>query len=66
MPYTIQKTVSWVFVDLETGKGVYETYSASVAAKVNTKRYKAVPILEYLQNLNRRIKAGEGPKDGKI
>ena len=65
MPYTIQKTVSWVFVDLETGEGVYEAYSASVAAKVNTKRYKAVPILEYLQNLNRRIKAGEGPKEGK-
>ena len=62
---SLQRTASWVFVDLVTGKGVYETYSASMAAKVNTKRYKAVPILEYMQDLSRRIKASEGPKEGK-
>ena len=56
---------SWAIVDLATGQSVAEITSATLAAKVNTKRYKAVPILEYMQDLSRRIKASEGPKEGK-
>ena len=39
---------SWVIVDLATGQGVTEITSASLAAKVNKAKYRAVPIAEYL------------------
>ena len=39
---------SWVIVDLATGQGVAEITSATLAAKVNKAKYKAVPIIEYL------------------
>lgn len=48
------KTASWVVVDRKTGGAVLETFSASVAAKVNRAAYEVVPILEWLQRLNRR------------
>ena len=40
--------MSWVIVDLATGQGVTEITSASLAAKVNKAKYRAVPIIEYL------------------
>ncbi len=51
------KTASWVIVEKATGKAVLETYSPGVVARLNTARYEAVPILAYLQALNRQIKA---------
>ena len=39
---------SWVIVDLATGQSVAEITSATLAAKVNKAKYKAVPIIEYL------------------
>lgn len=53
------RTASWVIIEKATGKAVLETYSASVAAKVNVAKYEAVPILAYLQSLNARIKRQE-------
>ena len=47
---------SWVIVDLATGQGVTEITSASLAAKVNKAKYRAVPIIEYL--------SGEWPMPG--
>ena len=46
------KAQSWVLVELSTGKAIYETWSEAIADKVNTDKYKAVPIMEYLQGLN--------------
>ena len=50
------KIASWVIIDLLTDKAVLETFDIRVASAINTEKYKAVPILEYLQNLNRQIK----------
>ena len=50
------KTASWVVQDLETGEAVMETYNPKVAEAINLKKYKVTPILEYLQELNRRIR----------
>lgn len=50
------KTASWVIVEISTGKAVYETFSAVHAAIVNTKKYKAVPIMVYLTELNASLK----------
>lgn len=47
------KTASWVIVDIATGEAVMETYSARVVQILNTDKYKAVPILEWLQSINR-------------
>ncbi len=48
-------TTSWIICDPRTGEAVFETWQASVAAKAKM----AVPIMDYLQALNRRIKEGE-------
>lgn len=47
---------SWVIREKSTGRAVLEVWSASVAAKVNTAKYEAVPILQHLQELNRSLR----------
>ena len=47
---------SWVIVRKSDGAAVLETFSAAVAAAVNTAAYDVVPILRYLQELNARIR----------
>lgn len=54
---SLLKTASWVIVRLDDGKPVFETFCYEFADTINKARYKAVPILEYLQNLNANIKA---------
>jgi hypothetical protein len=46
---------SWVIVDKHTGQAVMETYNRKIAAAVNQERYEAVPIVQYLSQLNRTI-----------
>ncbi len=50
------RTASWVIVDKATGKPVLETFRASIAVKVNTDRYEAVPILDWLYRVNAAAK----------
>jgi hypothetical protein len=45
-------TTSWVIVNNETGAAIFETFSAKTAGAINRAKYRAVPILEYLQALN--------------
>lgn len=52
-----EKTASWVIREKATKRGIYETYNPDLVAKLNTQKYEAVPILEYLQELNLKIKA---------
>jgi len=47
------KTASWVIINIATGITVFETYNENTAKAVNTKLYRAIPILEYLQSLNK-------------
>jgi hypothetical protein len=51
------KTSSWIIVNKATGKAVFETFNENTAKAVNTRLYKAVPVLEYLYALNAAIKA---------
>lgn len=55
----IQDTASWVLVSLADGKAFAETFQRHVAMAVNKKKYRAVPIHEYLAGLNAAIKAGK-------
>lgn len=41
-----------------TGKAVIEVWQASVAAKVNTAKYEAVPVGKYLADLNKAVARG--------
>lgn len=54
------KTASWVIVHIATGQAVAETFSKSTADAIDTAKYKAVPILEYLCTLNKSIEANAG------
>ena len=49
------KTASWVICNKETHEAVFETFNEKTAQAINTAKYEAVPILEYLQSLNRRV-----------
>ncbi len=52
---SLQTTASWVIVELSTGKPVFETYNETLATKhLNVAKFKAVPILEWLQSLNKK------------
>jgi hypothetical protein len=47
------KTASWVIVNKATGFAVFETFNENTARAINEKLYRAIPILEYLQSLNK-------------
>lgn len=49
---------TWIAVDRVTGQAVAELFLASTADRVNRERYEVVTALEWLQRLNRQIKAG--------
>lgn len=50
------KTASWVIVENSTGVAVFETFSRSIVDAINTSKYKAIPILKYLQTTNKKVK----------
>ena len=47
----------WVAVDRATGVAVGEFYDHAMKVYLNTEKYRAVDILEYLQQVARRAKA---------
>lgn len=49
---SLSRDSSWVIRDKETGEVIQETFQKSVADKVNTEKYEAVPILQHLQEMN--------------
>ncbi len=44
--------MSWVIVNKETNELIRETWQKSVTQKVNTEKYKVVPIKEWLCGLS--------------
>ena len=44
---------SWVIVDKVTGKAVMETYDFELCQFINIEKYRVVPILAWLQSLNK-------------
>ena len=49
------KTASWVIVNRATGAAVFETFNENTAKAINEKLYRAIPALEYLQQLNKAL-----------
>lgn len=47
------KTASWVIREKTTGKVLFETFDRKKVEALNTEKYEAVPILEYLGSLNK-------------
>lgn len=48
------KTASWVIRNKATGEVILETFDPRKVAALNTAKYEAVPIREYLESLNKR------------
>lgn len=51
-----QPSTSWVIIRRQDEAVIFETFSRSIAQRINLKAYKVVPILDYLHSLNKRIK----------
>lgn len=51
---TLETAHSWVIVSLATGEAVLETYSEKLAQAINTSKYKAVPVYEWLASINQQ------------
>jgi hypothetical protein len=54
---SLTRTVSWILRNKTTKEVICETFNERKVAALNTAKYEAVPILAYLQELNRSIKA---------
>lgn len=48
------RTASWVIREKATGNVLFETFDKKKVDALNTARYEAVPIGEYLASLNRQ------------
>lgn len=46
--------MSWVIVNKQTGESVFETSQKSIIQKINTEKYKVVPIKEWLSSLSNK------------
>ena len=47
-------TASWIIRDKETKAVQFETFNRRVVDRLNTERYEAIPIQQYLASLNNR------------
>jgi hypothetical protein len=50
------ETASWVIREIATDKVICETFSRAAVAALNTTKYEAVAIGDYLGELNRKIR----------
>lgn len=51
------KTASWVLRNKVTKEVICETFDERKVNALNTEKYEAVPILAYLQELNRSLRS---------
>lgn len=57
---SLNRTASWVIRDKETKTPVMETFNQSTVDRLNTDKYEAVPIGQYLGEINGRAKPAPG------
>lgn len=50
------KTASWVIREKASGKVLIETFNEGWLRRLNTEKYEAVPILDYLYEVNQKVK----------
>lgn len=51
--------MSYVAVSKETGIGIFEFYNPLLTEKINKDKYTVLPILTYLEQLNKSIREKE-------
>jgi hypothetical protein len=51
------KTASWVIRNKATKEVICETYNKRTIDALNTAKYEAVPIMQYLQGVNKALKS---------
>lgn len=51
---SLSRTASWVIKNKQTGEVIMETFNKTVVDALNVEKYEAIPILEYLQSLNKK------------
>lgn len=54
---SLTRVASWVIRERQTGAVILETFSELMVSSLNTVRYEAAPILQYLGGLNAKIRA---------
>lgn len=47
--------MSWIVKRKSDGAVLFETFSEKIVKALNREKYEAMPILDYLQDLNRQI-----------
>jgi hypothetical protein len=55
-PDSLSQTASWVLRNKFTKEVIAETFDHRKVDALNTEKYEAVPIYEYLQEVNRGLK----------
>ena len=50
--------MSWVIIDRVSKKAVLETFNPEFLEMLNTEKYQALPVKEYLEQLNLQINGG--------
>lgn len=56
---SLERNASWVIVRRDTGEAVLELFTSACLGAINREKYDVVPILAYLQELNRKIRLEE-------
>ena len=51
---SLNRTASWIIYNKLTGKAVFETFEENTAKTFPIGHYHVMPVLEWLQSLNRR------------
>lgn len=49
--------MSWMICRKSDGVAIVEVWNKSVADKINTEKYVAIPARQYLEELNRKVKS---------
>jgi hypothetical protein len=49
-------TASWVILEKSSTRVICETFDKHVVERLNTERYEAVPILDYLVGFNAKVR----------
>lgn len=58
LSHNLETIASWVLRNKATKEVICETFNPLHLAHLNAEKYEAIPILEYLQELNRSVKHG--------
>lgn len=53
---SLSRTASWVIREKVSKAVLFETYNRMIVDRLNTEKYEAVPILQYLQEFNQSVR----------